>query len=196
MLPSGEVLHLKEIGKPIEPEKGEDPSMDNTGDESAIEGGASIDAEDDKLGVRSSKDVEALPEILDFPPRNNWPVSTTQSLRPHFSDDTIVALHTLHVEGRDPPPPKSDDGWKSRKTHESAEETAMNVDGEVSAGPSQARDGGRGQGRDRGRGRGARGVRGGRGGGRGTEDKWWVTMGDDREVVTQVNDPAYLLISG
>ena len=186
MTPSGEVLHLKEIGKPKESEDEGGQSMGKVGDSAAVDRGDPSDAERTNLGVQSPEELEALPEILDFSPRDHWPISTTRSLRPHFSDATIAALHTLYVEGRDPPPPKSDEGWKSRKTQESAEETAINADEEISAGPSQVMDRGRGQGRDRGRGRGARGVRGGRGGGRGTEEKWWTVRGDDREVVSQV----------
>ncbi|ORY23532.1 pseudouridine synthase [Naematelia encephala] len=162
VVPNGQVLHLKNIGKPVEPVEEEKPDKG-------------------KEKAENETDLEAtpLPDNLNFEPIKNWTTTTTRQLRPHLSDETIISLHSLLVEGRDPPP-KSDSGWGSRQpkaqVEETEEENAMNAESSVG-------NGGRGQGRDRGRGRGR--GRGGRGGGRAGDDKWWAANTDDREVVSQ-----------
>jgi tRNA pseudouridine13 synthase len=100
----GEVLHLKDITKPSEPELAAAQEKEKT---------AAKEAEDEKK-EKSGLRIEDLPELLRFETNEKWPVSTTALLRDHFADETIVALHALFVEGKEAPP-KSDSGWGSRE---------------------------------------------------------------------------------
>ncbi|WVF66366.1 hypothetical protein IAT40_001106 [Kwoniella sp. CBS 6097] len=203
----GEVLHLKDITKPKEPESTKplghnqnntaSASKDDTANSAALsevkETAATSTSADIQAEGETKQDetaTAALPESLRFQAHPQWSSSTTLKLRPHLSDETIVALHNLVVEGKEPPP-KSDSGWGSRpKAVSGNEEDAMNEEtagNTAGAGTASGLGngggsgwGGRGQGRDRGRGRGGRG---GRGGGRGGQGSWRVE--DDREVVSQ-----------
>ncbi|WVQ93983.1 hypothetical protein IAU59_001061 [Kwoniella sp. CBS 9459] len=207
----GEVLHLKDITKPKEPESNRDQPQSQSKDQSEGEkknsgpapvissgkqgGEIAATPSTDTPTSGETKDEDdaasaALPETLRFEAHPQWSTSTTIKLRPHLSDETIVALRQLVVEGKEPPL-RSDSGWGSRPkavggNEEDAmnEESAGNGSGSGSAtglGNGAAGWGGRGQGRDRGRGRGGRG---GRGGGRGGQGGWGVE--DHREVVSQV----------
>ncbi|OCF33095.1 tRNA pseudouridine13 synthase [Kwoniella heveanensis CBS 569] len=205
----GEVLHLKDITKPKEPESAPVQGKDNSdgGNEHGVTTSATPSSgaqEEGNVASTSSNaraddeikhddpEYPALPESLRFGAHPQWSASTTLKLRPHLSDETIIALHNLVVEGKDPPP-RSDSGWGSRpsKAASGNEEDAMNEENAGNAGNGAGSGsglgngggswGGRGQGRDRGRGRGGRG---GRGGGRGTQGGWRAE--DDREVVSQV----------
>lgn len=204
-MPNGEVLHLRDIGKPLEPtDEVEAPAADSGGAVPAIateSAAAGESAPSLHAGATVESDTQlspSLPESLsNLSSHPAWSISKAQTLRKHFSDEAIVSLHALLVEGRDPPP-KSDNGWGIRKPREQVdpEEAAMNVEEAAiqgvgaEAGPSDVGGGGRGrgQGRERGRGRGARGGRGGRGGARLAEQgKWWTAYEDEREVVSQVS---------
>lgn len=197
----GEVLRLKQIGKPTDPydtprdkSKGKGKGKADDPVAAATPAPTESTAEDakpadDKAEPETQDD---LPEKLRFEPLPLWKSETTRALLPVFSEPTIAALHALLVEGKDPPP-KSDGGWGSRKARIDAaagsEEAMMNVEeGGLNAASTViqgGRGGSRGQGRDRGRGRGGRG---GRGGGRGGEsEQWWAGRGDDREVLSQVS---------
>jgi tRNA pseudouridine13 synthase len=198
VLPNGEVLHLKDIGRPVEDADVEPANGDNDKAQSNPLAADHVVAPSTSGAPEASDDSEPLPETLaNLASHRAWSTVKAQTLRKHFSDETVVSLHALLVEGKNPPP-KPDAGWGSRKPKEvvDPEETAMNVDsadkadsaGTDEAGPSESSLGGRGrgQGRDRGRGRG-RGGRGGRGGGRQQDgDKWWTSYEDEREVVSQV----------
>jgi len=147
-----------------------------------------IDEQVTKKAETPDTGASGLPVHLIFDDNPSWSATTSAELSPHFSDETIIALHTLLVQGKTPPP-KSDTGWVSRiataKSQETAEEAAMNA--ESSKGGMITVDvGGRGQGRDRGRGRGSsRGSRGrGAHGSGGSE--WWAANEDTREVISQV----------
>lgn len=194
---------MKNIGKPVDPydvpkdrskgkekeEKKEEPKIES---EAVPVPEAKEEVVEDKQEAELEND-EDLPETLRFKALPLWTASTTRALRPVFSDECLIKLHALLVEGKEPPP-KVDSGWGSRKARVEVasgnEEAAMNVDGmrqeEAPAPPSMYPDrGGRGQGRDRGRGRGGRG---GRGGGRAGDDGQWMNATkDDREVLSQVS---------
>ncbi|WRT63389.1 uncharacterized protein IL334_000294 [Kwoniella shivajii] len=183
----GTVLHLKDITKPKEPETEKAKTTQSNKDTTIASVPASTSTptststEEIKNGDDSSS---SLPEKLQFKSHPQWPTSATLSLKSHLSDDTIVSLHDLLVEGREPPP-KSDGGWGSRKVKSTeTEEGALNEEGAANAiGNSTAGSGGRGQGRDRGRGRGGRGgARGGRNG-NGASGGWKAE--DHREVLSQ-----------
>ncbi|WVO13555.1 hypothetical protein L204_101176 [Cryptococcus depauperatus] len=182
----GQVLHLKDITKPKEFGSQQDcgESKDEQGYEEAASG---------------QVDVASLPENLQFDPHPQWSPSTTIKLRPHFSDEAIIALHTFVVQGRDAPP-RGDRGWSNRTPAIGSTESAVSVETEAqqdqqgesseeaAMNQSLARKSGRGQGRDRGRGRGARGGRGrgGRVNGRnGDSGSWWLAYEDEREVLSQ-----------
>ncbi|KAL7420189.1 multisubstrate pseudouridine synthase 7 [Cryptotrichosporon argae] len=141
----------------------------------------------DATDANADADVSDLPAALRFAPLPKWPGSTTCALFAHFSEPTIVGLHTLFVEGRDAPP-RRDAGWGTRVKDEVKEEEAGNAAAPAAQAEEDAANGaagkGRGQGRDRGRGRERdRGGRGGRGGGRGGATPWKPE--DTREVVSQ-----------
>ncbi|WVQ75081.1 hypothetical protein IAR50_004690 [Cryptococcus sp. DSM 104548] len=179
----GEVVRLKNIHKPEDPSV---PSKEDKGKKVAIE----EDALNAETGEATEEKEEDLPENLRLSAHPSWPTGTTTTLRTHFSDETIIALHTLVLQGRNAPP-KGDAGWGARKPkeieagaeepakQEATEEDAMNQ----ASGSSR----GRGQGKDRGRGRdGGRGGRGGRGGSRNADSgSWWLAYEDEREVVSQ-----------
>jgi tRNA pseudouridine13 synthase len=193
----GEVLRLKDIGKPTDPfdiprdrTKGKQKEDSEAKPESAPAAEAAPQATEEtesKAGIQAEVESnEDLPETLRFEPLPLWTASSTRSLRPVFADECIVALHALLVEGKEPPP-KTDSGWGSRKARVEVaagnEEAALNVNEEEAANEvSVGGRGGRGQGRDRGRGRGGRG---GRGGGRGGDGGWMANQ-DTREVLSQV----------
>ncbi|WWD22862.1 hypothetical protein CI109_107357 [Kwoniella shandongensis] len=189
----GEVLHLKDISKPVEPTAAATATSNGKGkgklnEEEAANG----DIEATPAQVEEQVEESPLPETLQLLSSHKfWTTEKATKLRHHLSDETIIALHALLVEGKDPPP-KSDAGWGGpRKSTTAAatgnsEEDAMNAaaGGEEVQAQTQAQGGGRGgrgQGRDRGRGRGGRG---GRGGGRGGAAGGWVPE-DDREVLSQ-----------
>ena len=161
---NGEVVHLRDITKPHEPELDKKPEKSKPAEEDA---------------AQSDLKIEDLPEALRFEEDKKWPLPATFALREHFSDETIASLHALYKEGKEPPAPKSDAGWGGRvpKAEENEEEAAANA---VTEAPAATSGSGRGQGRDRGRGRGR--GRGGRGGGGG--DRPWNA--DTRKVVSQV----------
>lgn len=151
-----EILHLKDIGKPVEPEP--EPS------EAPKEAAAVPAPEQDETDV-------GLPAELQFATHANWSQKTTVALRSHFDDKTIISLHALLVEGKNPPP-KQDSGWGSRptqRTEQTEEEMALNIQEQPA--PTQGRDRGKG--------------RGGRQGGKGGRDGPWKAE-DTREVVSQV----------
>lgn len=193
----GEVLRLKDIGKPTDPY---DVPRDKSKGKAKAESSAVEEAEAEIAETEKVEEVENqddLPESLRFNPIPKWTSQTTRTLRPVFSDSTVSAIRALLVEGKNPPP-KLDGGWGSRKAKVETdlvnEEEAMNVEDRTPSGISTIpasilgagalNGGGRGQGRDRGGGRG----RGGRGGGRGGEaDQWWTTTVDTREVLSQVS---------
>ncbi|KAK4688326.1 hypothetical protein P7C73_g1810, partial [Tremellales sp. Uapishka_1] len=176
VLPNGEILRLKDMSLPVEP-KAEEPKIEAEKKETKVEiaekvPAASSEEVNSKKGESSSipeveKAAEAqevqktdatvketasesdgdLPESLRFDPLPQWPRSTTISLREHFSDEAVLALHNLFVEGRNPPP-KQDGGWGARRAPaQTEEEMALNAAPAWSGGAST----GRGQGRDRGR---------------------------------------------
>ncbi|EIW67793.1 hypothetical protein TREMEDRAFT_32838 [Tremella mesenterica DSM 1558] len=96
--PNGEVLHLKDITKPSEPRQEK-----------------RADAEKSDNGSAEIPEFHAeLPTELHFPPSSQWPISTTQYLRKVFSDQSIIALRTLFIEGK-VAPRRSDSGWGSRQ---------------------------------------------------------------------------------
>ncbi|OCF71410.1 tRNA pseudouridine13 synthase [Kwoniella mangroviensis CBS 8886] len=168
----GTVLHLKDITKPSEPES-EKPKPTPTPTPSSTTEPASKEDEEEV-------DISTLPEPLQFAPHPQWSTSTTVKLRNHLSDESIVALYGLLVEGKELPP-KSDGGWGSRKPKAEKEEGTMNEEEMVAnASSSTSNTGGRGQGRDRGRGR---DVRGDRRDGKGAQGGWKAQ--DTREVVSQ-----------
>lgn len=197
----GQILHLKDIGKPVDPyfdqpkDKGKGKGKEVASAESNDTADNAGLVEGDAKEEATANDVDDLPEKLRFEPHPQWSTSTTRSLRPHLSDETILQLHALLVEGKDPPP-RTDSGWGMRKAkvdgEKSAEEAAMNLDGDAGGSGSTSGIGAVGGGWDSwssrgGRGRG-RGGRGGRGGGRGGDDgKWWAGREDWREVLSQVS---------
>ncbi|WVW81470.1 hypothetical protein I302_103464 [Kwoniella bestiolae CBS 10118] len=172
----GTVLHLKDITKPKEPEFDKPKPIPTP---------SSVTSEDTQSKEEKEVDISSLPESLHFPPHPQWSPSTTVKLRVHISDETIIALHGLLLEGKEPPP-RSDSGWGSRKPSQalalksSTEEGAMNEEEMVANASAGGGSGGRGQGRDRGRGRDGRG--GGRDG-RGAQGGWKAQ--DTREVISQ-----------
>lgn len=203
----GEILRLKDIGKPTDPydlprekTKGKSKAESKPDDkehqeDKQTDAEAAEGAEDAKTEEVDNQDD--LPESLRFDPLPKWTSQTTRTLRPVFSDSTIIAIRALLVQGKNPPP-KLDAGWGARKAKVEAdvvnEEEAMNVEDSSPSGittiPESIMDAARGQGRDRGRGRGRGGRgggRGGRGGAQGGEaDQWWMVTVDDREVLSQV----------
>lgn len=169
---SGEILHLKDISKP----------MDKSVEKPAVEDSATAVKQPElDLSTPSTDQAQgsatdtaeiftdtALPEELRFPGHSQWPTAATAALRAHLSDESIVALHDLLLDGRTPKP-KQDAGWGGRtRTTEVPTEEEMSMNAQPA--PSQ--------GRQRGRGRGGRG----RGGGR--PEPW--RQEDTREVLTQV----------
>jgi tRNA pseudouridine13 synthase len=87
-----------------------------------------------------------------------WPARFSAALSPYLSEEAVVKLKDMFLEGSEPPF-VSDSGWSARGTVEGSESSAPPTEETV----PEAR--GRGRGRGRGN-RGARGGRGGRGGGR------------------------------
>ncbi|KAK8844588.1 hypothetical protein IAR55_006435 [Kwoniella newhampshirensis] len=178
----GRVVHLKDIGKPTEPTTAS--ASNAKGKEKLSEEAAANAASSIEAGPQAEE--TPLPENLQsLPSHKLWTGTTAAKLRPHLSDETIIALHALLVEGKDPPP-KSDAGWggsrKSTALVGDNEEDAMNAAGGGEEPKDQGQRGGRGgrgQGRDRGRGRGGRGGRGG-----GRSGGGWAAE-DDREVLSQ-----------
>jgi tRNA pseudouridine13 synthase len=85
-----------------------------------------------------------------------WPERFTEALSPYLSEEAIMKLKEMYLEGPEPPF-VSDSGWGGRSTAKDGSN--------AEAGPSSANEstsGGRGRGRGRGqRGRGGRGGKGG-----------------------------------
>ncbi|EJT49021.1 pseudouridine synthase [Trichosporon asahii var. asahii CBS 2479] len=102
--------------------------------------------EEDRGAAGEDAVVASLPADLNFEEHADWTTSTTIGLRPHFSDETIVALRRLFDEGRNPQP-RQDSGWGSREKQRTEqmneEEQAMNV----GSGPQPSQGRGRGNGR-------------------------------------------------
>ncbi|WWC67110.1 uncharacterized protein I206_101017 [Kwoniella pini CBS 10737] len=186
----GTVLHLNDINKPKEPES-EKPKDTSGPSTSAIsqksaqagEGDSKEEEEEEKV------DISSLPESLHFQPLAHWSNSTTIKLRDHLSDETIISLYELLVDGKTPKP-KQDGGWGSRVSsvvqQAGKEEGAVNEEENAiaTAGASsenRGQGGSRGQGRDRGRGRDSNRGRGGRDS-KGAQGGWKV---DSREVLSQ-----------
>jgi tRNA pseudouridine13 synthase len=123
---SGDILHLKNIGKPEEA-----PQQVEQKDETP------------------QAVAQDLPAELQFEVHPDWTPSTTAALRPHLADETIKALHALLFDGKHPRPTQ-DAGWGSRQARQedkaNEEEMAMNQ-----SDPAPVA-----QGRPRGRGRGGR----------------------------------------
>ena len=138
---AGEILHLREIGKPKETEQ---------------------NAPAPAPSAETTEDTEAaadLPAELQFEPHADWTAATTVALRPHLSNDTIKALHALLLDGKTPRRAQ-DSGWGSRQVAQqqkvTEEEMAMNQDAapvDNTPAPSQGRQRGRGRGGHRGGGR-------------------------------------------
>ncbi|RXK34962.1 hypothetical protein M231_07776 [Tremella mesenterica] len=171
--PNGEVLHLKDITKPSEPGQEKRADVEKSDNGSVVPTTTAVEKEE------IPESHAELPTELHFPPSSQWPISTTQSLRKVFSDQSIIALHTLFIEGK-VAPRRSDSGWGSRQAvveaEVASEEAGMNGmprDGYLGRSPRGGDRGGRGRG-------GSRGGRGGRGGGSGGVG----TVQDDREVIT------------
>ncbi|CAK9784657.1 tRNA pseudouridine synthase D [Cutaneotrichosporon oleaginosum] len=138
---AGEIVHLVDIGAPeSEAQAGPSNPKPEAAEPKGSEGEGAQGAEGKAEGP--------LGLAFDHP---DWPATATAALREHFSDETIAALHTLLVEGKDVRRPL-DAGWGGPRIKMTEEEEAMNVTV--------------GQGRDRGRGRqGGRGQSQGGGGG-------------------------------
>lgn len=165
---SGEILHLKDISMPQEQqEQAAAPSVtpvDHTTDSTSTgQPGDTVDSAE-------------LPTELQFEDHPSWPSSATHMLRPHLSDDAIVALHGLLLEGKTPKPIQ-DAGWGSRVGRSSETPIPSEEEMAMNAQPDNAPS----QGRSRGRGR---PNRGGRGGGSRGQETWHPE--DTREVLSQV----------
>ncbi|BEI86130.1 hypothetical protein CcaverHIS002_0604170 [Cutaneotrichosporon cavernicola] len=128
---SGEIVHLVDIGAPTEgladaqkvgPVSEQKPQVADV-----AEGPAKNTVTDANPEPSSQLVVDNRPD---------WTGSTTTALRSHFSDETIVALHALLLEGKDVKRPV-DAGWGGPRLKMTDEEEEMNI----------------GQGRGRGRGR-------------------------------------------
>ncbi len=159
---SGEIVHLVDIGAPTEGAT-EPPKA---GPSSAQKAEAPEITKDTAVEDTATEVHVELPAELTFDPRPDWTTSTTVALRSHFSDETIVSLHALLLDGKEVRMPV-DAGWGGPRLKMTEEEEAMNVV--------------QGQGRDRGR---------GRQGGRGQTQSWGPA--DKREVASQVRDPRSL----
>lgn len=155
-----------DIGPPTDPES-EPPAVAET---AAPSGGVTVTETTSSLSS-SVEEQSDLPPHLRFADHPSWAASITPALRTHFSDETVLALHELLLEGKDVRP-HQDAGWGSRPTKRTPEATeeemAMNVESSTS------------QGRDRGRGRSGNARTGGR------KDGPWQPE-DKREVVSQVS---------
>lgn len=196
------MVHLKDISKPKEPSangtesKTAKPSAQEVASASKVESASTAEVvptpaePTPEAKEQSEPQSETLPSSLQFDVRPGWTETTTRLLLPHFSEETIISLHDLFVEGKEPPR-KSDNGWGSRPPRPAesetvdpvvaAEEEAMNLTdpSTTTTTEADASAGRRGQGRDRGRGRGGRG---GAIGGRGGPQK----PKDEREVLSQL----------
>ncbi|WWC85511.1 uncharacterized protein L201_000375 [Kwoniella dendrophila CBS 6074] len=181
----GTVLHLNDITKPKEPESEKSKLDKKAAEESTSNSGAPLTEEGKEAAEKDQVDLSSLPESLrTLSSHAQWSHATALKLKDHLSDESIISLHGLSVQGKEPPP-KSDNGWGARKSNiAKAEEGAINEEEAAiaSAGTSMMHTsyGGRGQGRDRGRGRGGR--NGGRDG-RGSQGGWKAE--DTREVLSQ-----------
>jgi tRNA pseudouridine13 synthase len=111
---------------------------------------------------------------------NVWQDHFDIELKAFLSDDAIVHLKEMYLQGRDPPR-VSDNGWASRKVKSEEAETPEPPE------EPQANDK-KGKGRDR---RGGRGGKGGRGGGRVGRNE----PEDSRKVVSDVRIIFLLLCS-
>lgn len=158
---AGEIVHLVDINAPT--------------DQEAERSQASEPAPVEETQVATVEELSQASTPLQLEPHPSWPSSVTPALRAHFSDETVIALHALLKEGKEPPR-QQDSGWGSRinkpNPETTEEEMAMNMVSTSS------------QGRDRGRGRSNNnGARGGRGNRHNTP---WQPE-DKREVVSQVS---------
>ncbi|KAF7332007.1 TRUD domain-containing protein [Mycena kentingensis (nom. inval.)] len=150
----GNVIHLKDLQKPTSPKSEEEQEQDES--------------------AHSDGKPEASAEPAG--PEEPWPERFNTRLSEFLSEDAILKLKEMFLEG--PVPPRvPDSGWGSRpvlaeSTGAAEETTAEAPNIETAQEPTSAR-GGRG-----GRGRGGRGFRGGRGGRPGGRE-------DHRKVVTE-----------
>lgn len=166
---AGDIVHLVDIGLPSDPQTETSNAATAITEMPKI---SSVEEQPESTKDSTSEELPDLPPQMQFADRPVWPSSITSTLRAHFSDETVIALHELLLDGKDVRP-QQDGGWGSRPARSgpaaTEEEMAMNMESSS------------GQGRDRGRGRGnARGGRGGR------SDGQWKPE-DKREVVSQVS---------
>ena len=213
--PTGEVVRLKDISNPKDPfqtdgrKKKEETEVKEAAiaDEKVTEENKVESTEPEKKAEETSsttttEDMSDIPEELHLAPHAQWTTSTTRTLIPLLPSSSIIALHSLLLEGRDPPRPPpvadsrpADSGWggMKRKDHVKEEEEMMNAEMDEKAtvalsGWERAKEMEevrmREQGRDRGRGRGRGGMRGGRGGAMGGGHE---RVKDEREVLSEVS---------
>lgn len=156
---SGDIVHLVDIGAPAD--RATQPPGAGPSSEPQLEFAKNAEPSAENTSTETGPE---LPAELTFEAHPEWPASTTTALRTRFSDETIVALHALFLEGKDARKPV-DAGWGSPRLKMTDEEEAMNIS----------------QGRDRGRGR----------SGRQGHSNQSCGPSETREVVSQVGEPTF-----
>jgi tRNA pseudouridine13 synthase len=176
-----QVVHIKSLAmpelqkknKPLEPSNSgsSGPSREGIAGNHTIQGVDRVDAEnegtmDDPVQAEPAKVGPLVPRAAEGKAKEEpWPERFTSTLTEFLSEDAVIQLKNMFLEGPEPPL-VSDKGWSGRLVKPAGDDE---VDANATPNPPDAAPDapekiGRGK---RGRDRGGRGGRGGRGSGRG-----------------------------